>query len=59
MQLITDGLIAYSEAVEEVFGYEVDLTQLIKVFDPKTDDVDTVKRVITGMVGMEWKTSAA
>ena len=38
VQITTDGLLAYLEAVEGVFGADVDFAQLIKVYGPAQGD---------------------
>ncbi len=36
VQLTSDGLTAYLDAVENAFGFEVDFAQLVKVYGPET-----------------------
>ena len=48
VQLTTDGHTPYLKSVEATFGADVDFAQLIKVFDPKRDKAENVKRVISG-----------
>ena len=52
VQLTTDGLGSYLEAVEEAFGSEVDYAQLIKSFEAgdssEEDEVESTKRVVSG-----------
>ncbi len=45
VQLTTDGLRAYLEAVEGAFGDDIDFAQLVKIYDTETNQL---KRVVIG-----------
>jgi len=45
VQLTTDGLKAYLEAVEGAFGDDIDFAQLVKIYDTETNQL---KRVVIG-----------
>ena len=51
-QLTTDGWVGYAEAVEDVFGADIDYAQLIKYKDPEHQGGESdrlqIKRVISG-----------
>ena len=50
IQLTTDGLLAYPEAVEAAFGGDIDYAQLVReaVVRDGADEVETEKRIISG-----------
>ena len=45
VQLTTDGLKAYLEAIEDAFGDDIDFAQLVKIYDK---DTDQRKRAVIG-----------
>ncbi len=48
VQITTDGLDAYKEAIEEVFGSDVDYAREVRVVNKITKQARTIKEVITG-----------
>lgn len=55
VQISTDGLLVYVEAVERAFGANVDYAQIVKVFDDQSMDAEVIgmdKRAFTGRPNM-------
>lgn len=61
VQISTDGLPGYVEAVEKAFGANVDYAQIIKVFDDSSMDAEVVgmtKKTFTGRPDMSLVTTS-
>jgi len=61
VQISTDGLPGYVEAVERAFGANVDYAQIVKVFDDQSMDAEVIgmnKRAFTGRPDMTWATTS-
>ena len=48
VQISTDGLDAYLEAIEEAFGTEVDYAREVKIIDKVTKEARSITEVISG-----------
>lgn len=61
VQISTDGLPGYVEAVEKAFGANVDYAQIVKVFDDQSMDAEVIgmtKRAFTGRPDMNLATTS-
>jgi IS1 family transposase len=61
VQISTDGLPGYVEAVEMAFGANVDYAQIVKVFDDQSMDAEVIgmtKRTFTGRPNMSLVTTS-
>ncbi len=59
VQVSTDGLYAYVEAVERAFGADVDYAQIVKVFDDQSMDAEVIGMNKTRLAGRPNMTLAS